>query len=230
MVTGYGAHLIGYVRVSSSKRGRLKLGLEAQRKAIEQFAAADGFVIERIFVEVVTSRDSESIKRRPQLAAALSEARRLRCAICVANLDRLSCSVAFISALMAQRIPFIVAEIGPDAAPFILCTFARLPQKERATISSRTKAALAGAKARGVRLGNPNIHLAGQIGAESIRATADQNAAKVLPIIREIQRSGVKSFQAIAKELNARGISTPRGGRWHGAGVRNTLARAKWLE
>jgi DNA invertase Pin-like site-specific DNA recombinase len=120
---------------------------------------------------------------RVQLAAALNEARRQRCPVAVAKLDRLSRDVHFISGLMAHRVPFLVAELGPDVDPFILHLFAALAEKERALIATRTKAALAAAKARGVKLGGPKLAEARQAAVERNMANADQRAANVLPII-----------------------------------------------
>jgi DNA invertase Pin-like site-specific DNA recombinase len=134
--------LIGYARVSTSQQGRSGLGLEAQKQALERFSEAEGFTLARIFVEVETGKGSDALERRPQLAAALSEARRQRCSVAVAKLDRLSRDVHFISGLMAHRVPFVVAELGPDVDPFILHLFAALAEKVRAMISTRTKAAL----------------------------------------------------------------------------------------
>jgi DNA invertase Pin-like site-specific DNA recombinase len=74
--------------------------------------------------------------------------------VCVARLDRLSRNVAFVSGLMAQRVPFIVAELGTDTDPFLLHLYAALAEKERALISQRTKAALARKKAQGAKVGN----------------------------------------------------------------------------
>jgi DNA invertase Pin-like site-specific DNA recombinase len=147
--------LVGYVRVSTSQQGRSGLGLEAQKEALERFAAAEaeGFTLGRVFVEVETGKGADAIERRPQLAAALSEARRQRCSVAVVKLDRLSRDVHFISGLMAQRVPFVVVELGADVDPFILHLFAALAEKERAMISARTKAALQAAKARGVKAG-----------------------------------------------------------------------------
>jgi DNA invertase Pin-like site-specific DNA recombinase len=162
---------------------------------------------------------------RVQLAAALSEARRRHCPIAVAKLDRLSRDVHFISSLMAHRVPFLVAELGPDVDPFILHLFAALAEKERALIATRTKAALAAAKARGVKLGGPKLTEARKAAVERNMANADQRSANVLPIIREIQRSGA-SLHQIADALNVRGISTPRGGRWYAKSVSNVLARS----
>jgi DNA invertase Pin-like site-specific DNA recombinase len=166
------------------------------------------------------------LERRPQLAAALSEARRQRCSVAVAKLDRLSRDVHFISGLMAHRVPFVVAELGPDVDPFIFHLFAALAEKERAMISTRTKAALAAAKERGVALGNPKLSKARKSAVASITALADQRAADVLPVVREIRRAGATSLHQIADALNARGITTPRGGRWYASSVRNVLARA----
>ena len=217
--------LIGYVRVSTAKQGRSGLGQEAQREAIERFAKAEGYEVGRIYTEVETGKGADALDRRPQLAAALAEARRQRCAVCVAKLDRLSRDVHFISGLMAHRVPFVVADLGPDVDPFILHLFAALAQKERAMISSRTKAALVAAKARGVTLGNPKIKQARRAAIASIRASADQHAATVLPVIRDIKRAGVTSLHKIADALNARGISTARGGKWYATTVGNVLAR-----
>jgi DNA invertase Pin-like site-specific DNA recombinase len=111
--------------------------MEAQKQALERFAAADGFELGRVYVEVETGKGSDAIDRRRQLAAALKEARRQRCSIAVAKLDRLSRDVHFISGLMVHRVPFLVADLGPDVDPFILHLFAALAQKERALISKR---------------------------------------------------------------------------------------------
>jgi DNA invertase Pin-like site-specific DNA recombinase len=175
--------------------------------------------------EVETGNGSDALERRPQLAAALAEARMLRCPVAVAKLDRLSRDVYFISGLMAHRVPFLVAELGPDVDPFILHLFVALAEKERALISARTKAALKAAKARGVVLGGPKLRKARVVAAASIKAVADRNAANVIPVIREIQRSGVRSLRAVADALNARGIPTPRGGRCYAMSVRNALNR-----
>jgi DNA invertase Pin-like site-specific DNA recombinase len=180
----------------------------------------------RVFVEVETGKGADALDRRPQLTAALNEARRQRCAVAVAKLDRLSRDVHFISGLMAHRVPFVVAELGPDVDPFILHLFAALAEKERAMISARTKAALAAAKARGVALGGPELAKARERAVASNKALADAYAANVLPVIREIRRAGATSLHQIAEALNARGITTPRGGKWYAKSVSNVLARA----
>src|SRR5262249_645197 len=146
--------IISYLRVSTATQGRSGLGLEAQREANARFAEANGFAIAAEHVEVETGKGADALDRRPVLAAALAEARRKRCPVLVSKLDRLSRDVHFISGLMVHRVPFIVAELGPEVDPFMLHIYAALSQKERALISARTKDALRAAKARGRELGN----------------------------------------------------------------------------
>lgn len=146
---------IAYYRVSTQRQGRSGLGLEAQRTAVARFSEAEGITIAGEFTEVETGKGADALDRRPQLAAALATARQQKCPVLVAKLDRLSRDVAFIAGLMAQRVPFIVAELGADADPFMLHLYAALAEKERRQISERTRAALAARKQRGTKLGNP---------------------------------------------------------------------------
>src|SRR6266702_3338830 len=217
---------IAYYRVSTARQGRSGLGIEAQRAAVLRFAEAEGINLIRERTEVETGKGADALERRPELAAALAEARRAKCPVLVAKLDRLSRDVHFISGLMSHRVPFIVAELGADADPFMLHLYAALAEKEPALISARTKAALAARKAQGVKLGNPrNITQAAEKGREAQRTAADQFAGNVLPVIESIKAAGATSFGAIAQALNARGIRTARGGGWHSTTVRNLLAR-----
>jgi DNA invertase Pin-like site-specific DNA recombinase len=219
------APFITYIRVSTSGQGRSGLGIEAQRHALAQFARAEGFEVAREFVEVETGKGSDALERRPQLKAALAAARKLKCHVAVAKLDRLSRDVHFISGLMAHKVPFLVAELGPDVDPFVLHLFAALAEKERALISARTRQALSAAKTRGVSLGNPRLHVARKSAVDAVKAEADRYAANVLPIIREAQKAGAKTLRQIADALNARGIPTARGGQWHAQSVANVLQR-----
>jgi DNA invertase Pin-like site-specific DNA recombinase len=226
MIIDMARPVITYVRVSTATQGRSGLGIEAQREALARFAATEGFELIREFVEVESGKGADALDRRPQLAAALAEARRRRCPVAVAKLDRLSRDVHFISGLMAERVQFIVAELGADVDPFILHLFAALAEKERAMIAARTRDALSRAKARGVKLGGPKLAQARKAALRAIEGNADSYAANVLPIIREIQRAGATSLRAIADALNARGVATARGGRWQPQTVSNVLARA----
>ena len=168
----------------------------------------------------------DALELRPQLRVALDKARKLKCPIVVAKLDRLSRDVAFIAGLMAQRVPFVVAELGPDIDPFILHIYAALAQKERAMISARTKEALARAKARGARLGNPRLDEVRGKGAESMKAAAARFAANILPAIHPLRAEG-RSLREIANVLNARGVPTARGGKWAPTQIADILKRAR---
>jgi DNA invertase Pin-like site-specific DNA recombinase len=193
-----------------------------------RFAEAEGVLITAEFVEVETGKGADALDRRPKLAEALAAARKQRCPVIVAKLDRLSRDVAFIAGLMAARVPFIVAELGADADPFMLHLYAALAEKERRLISERTRAALASRKKQGTRLGNPsNAAQAAAKGRAASQADAEQFASSVLPIIAVIQRSGTTSLRGIASALNARGIKTARGGTWQVSNVRNVVRRAE---
>jgi DNA invertase Pin-like site-specific DNA recombinase len=226
MVVHRSRELVTYLRVSTDRQGRSGFGLEAQREALSRFAKAEGFKVAGEFVEVETGKGADALERRPQLAAALAGARGLKCYVAVAKLDRLSRDVHFISGLMVHRVPFLVAELGPDVDPFLLHLYAALAEKERRLISERTKAALAAAKARGRKLGNPRLaETARDAACAANRVLADRRAAAVQPMIAAIQAAGAKTLQAVADALNARGVATARGGRWHAATVRNAIGR-----
>lgn len=216
--------VIAYYRVSTERQGRSGLGLDAQRERCAAFAAGNGMEVADAFTEVETGKGSDALDRRPQLAAA----RRLRCPVLVAKLDRLSRDVHFIAGLMASRVPFLVAELGADVDPFMLHIYAALAEKERRMISERTRAALAIRKRQGVRLGNPvNLAVAGATGAARTAEGACRFAENVAPVIREIRASGVASLRGIAKVLNTRGIRTARGGQWAATQVGTVLARTE---
>ena len=127
---------------------------------------------------------------------------------------------------MAQRAPFIVAELGADADPFMLHLYAALAEKERRLISERTRAALAQRKEEGARLGNPsNAAQVAVLGRNAQTEEARRFAANVLPVINAMRRSGVSTLAGIAEALNARGRRSARGGKWHVSGVQSVLAR-----
>jgi DNA invertase Pin-like site-specific DNA recombinase len=218
--------VVAYIRVSTDRQGRSGLGIEAQRAAIARFVEAEGLELLAEHVEVETGKGSDALDRRPELSRALAEARKAKGAVVVAKLDRLSRDVHFISGLMAQRVPFIVAELGADADPFMLHIYAALAEKERSLIADRTRVALAAKKAAGAVLGNrTNLAEASAMGAEANRVAAEAFASNVLPIVRQIQASGVTTHRGLAEALNARGVRTARGGAWHATTVRNLLAR-----
>jgi len=216
---------VAYLRVSTAKQGAKGLGIEAQRAAVETFSAQEGAPIAAEYVEVETGKGSDALERRPQLAAALAHARRLKAPVLVAKLCRLGRDVHFISGLMSNRVPFVVTELGADADPFLLHLYASLAEKERSLISQRTKAALAAAKARGVKLGSPTgAETIGKARAARTEQVKKANAATRM-IIAEIRRAGHTTLAAIAAELQARGVRTPAGrSTWAPAQVSRLLA------
>lgn len=201
--------IVSYIRVSRESQGRSGLGLDAQRAANARFAAAEGFEIVAEYMEVETAKGFDALERRPQLSAALKHARKLKCSVLVAKLDRLSRDVAFISALMAQRVPFTVAALGPNVDPFMLHIYAAIAEKERNDIAARTSAALQAAKARGQQLGNRALAKAN---ADEAQAFAETLRELVEPVL-------CRSSRQIAAYLNARGIATATGSEWKSANV-----------
>ena len=218
---------VSYIRVSTTKQGQSGLGLEAQEAAIAAFCTQHGLDIAGSYSEIETGKGHDALDRRPQLAAALAHARKLKAPVVVAKLDRLGRDVAFIAGLMANRVPFVVTELGVDTDPFMLHIYAALAEKERALISARTKAALKAAKARGVKLGSPVAREA-LVAARAVRwKDTSGNRAAALTAIREIQASGIVSANGIAKALTSRNVRTPAGGKvWAPAQVQRLLRAA----
>jgi len=224
-------HAVAYLRVSTRQQQRSGLGIEAQRATIARFAETENIQIIAEHVETETGKGADALDRRPQLAAALAAARNAKGCVLVSKLDRLSRDVAFVSGLMAQRVPFIVAELGRDADPFMLHLYAALAEKERRLISERTKAALAVRKASGSKLGNQtNLREAGNLGRTTAIAVADYHAKRLMPLLRTLRNEGAVTTGAVTRSLNERTVLTPRGSRWHVSSVANLLSRAQKLE
>jgi DNA invertase Pin-like site-specific DNA recombinase len=217
--------VIAYLRVSTQRQQRSGLGIEGQRATIARFAEAEGMTVIGEFVEIETGTGADALERRPQLTAAL--ARSAKCSVVVSKLDRLSRDVAFVSGLMAQRVPFIVAELGRDADPFMLHLYAALAEKERRLISERTRAALAAKRANGAKLGNPSVVAVGSLGRSVQTAAADAFVASLMPVVEAIRSTGSTTLEAITEALNQRGIRSARGGKWHVSSVANLLVRAQ---
>ena len=217
--------MIAYLRVSSDRQGKSGLGLEAQREMVRRFAISEGLELVGEHIEIETGKGADALELRPKLRAALDQARSRKSPIVVAKLDRLSRNVHFITGLMEQRVPFVVAEFGNSVPSFMLHIYAAVAQEERRVISERTKAALAAAKARGVALGNPRLDEVRGKGIATNKAAANQFAANVLPIIAPMRAEGA-SLRKIADALNARRIPTARGGAWAATQVADILQRA----
>lgn len=219
---------IAYERVSTARQGQSGLGLEAQARAIEAFLAAQGNAcLSGRFTEVESGRRND----RPQLHAALTLARLTGATLLIARLDRLSRNAAFLLALRDSGVRFVACDM-PEANDLTIGIMALVAEQEREAISKRTREALAAARARGTRLGNPNgaaaLRRAGLGGAPLRRAVsdnADAFARSLAPVIADLQRRGHRSLRAIALQLNQRGILTRRGKRWHVSNVRNLLIR-----
>src|ERR1044071_5146086 len=216
---------ISYLRLSKESRSRANLGLDAQREDIDRFALVEDFQLVASFTEIETGKGEDALDRRPELRAALSAARKMKCPILVAKLDRLSRDVAFISGLMAKKVPFICCNLGRDVDPFMLHIYAAIAEKERADIASRTRAALAVRKLQGVKLGNPRAAEAAVLAHVGARKAADEFAAAVRPIIAGVVASGVTGYGAIAGALNARGVRSAPGEQWHATSVQRVMVR-----
>jgi DNA invertase Pin-like site-specific DNA recombinase len=217
---------ISYLRVSTAKQGCSGLGLEAQRQAVTDYLDGGSWQLLQEYREVETGKHAD----RPQLAAALHHAKITGATLVIAKLDRLSRDIEFIARLQKASTKFVCADM-PDANELTIHLFAAIAQHERQMISARTKAALAAAKARGTRLGNPQGAAAfhGKDGRtasiERRQAQADEHARNIKPVIEDIQAAGITSYRAIAVELNARGILTARGRSWYPTTVRQLLRR-----
>lgn len=223
--------VVAYYRVSTEAQGRSGLGLDAQKTSITTLCEGRGWNITAEFTEV----ESGSKNDRSELSAALKRAKVTGSVLVIAKLDRLSRSVAFLAALQESGVQFIAADM-PEANELTIHIMAAVAQAERRAISERTKSALAAAKARGVKLGNPNgaaaIRRAGKgnvAALEAIKADANERAREYAETVADIQAGGVVSLAGIANELNDRDIVTQRGGVWHPSTVRNLLHRLETL-
>jgi DNA invertase Pin-like site-specific DNA recombinase len=212
---------VAYYRVSTDKQGKSGLGLEAQRQAVENYLNGGNWKLIGEFTEVESGKNSD----RPQLRAAQVACKKHKAKLVIAKLDRLSRNVAFIANLLEAGTDFVAAD-NPHANKPMVQMMAVFAEMERDAISKRTKEALAAAKARGVRLGNPRLAQARAEVNAARQEAADSFAAGVLPIIRQIQKSGVSSLRGVAKALSARGIKTARGGEWTAVQVSDILRRA----
>jgi len=218
---------VAYLRVSTAKQGSSGLGLEAQQAAITAFVKPCDKLLTPPYVEIESGKNSA----RPQLRAALEHCHRTGATLLIARLDRLARKVSFIANLMEEGVPFIACD-RPNATAFELHIYASMAQEEGRAIADRTRKALAAAKARGVKLGGdrgyrPVTGPDARLGGAAVKLAADHAAHGVAADIERIlAAAGMNvSLQALARELTAQGVATPRGGTWTATAVRRVLAR-----
>jgi DNA invertase Pin-like site-specific DNA recombinase len=218
---------VSYLRVSTVRQGISGLGLEAQREAVAQHLNGGRWTLVQEVVEV------ESGKRNDRLAIAevLRLCRLHRATLIIAKLDRLARNVHFISSLMESGVEFVAVDF-PQANRLTVHILAAVAEHEASMISARTKAALAAAKARGVRLGGQRGSLdrmgrmaqKGNAASATVRSAASAKRNEdLLPVIEDIRGAGLSTPQQIADGLNKRGITAARGGAWSAVQVRRIL-------
>lgn len=215
------ACFVTYRRVSTSEQGRSGLGLEAQQRDLDLYlSTVPGAVVLADFVEVVSGGKNEG--DRPELARALALCRREKATLLVAKLDRLSRNVAFVATLLEDKaVNFKVAQL-PRASRFELHLWAALAEQEREFVSQRTKAALAAAKARGVKLGGARPHLPEHNRRRTERA--QRHAESVATLVLGLRDRGA-TLRETAEALNGAGLTAPRGGNWAPVQVKRVLER-----
>jgi DNA invertase Pin-like site-specific DNA recombinase len=215
---------VAYYRVSTQRQGRSGLGLDAQQAAVRNYLNGGDWRLVGEVTEVESGKRSD----RPKLAEALKLCRLHGATLIIAKLDRLARNVAFISNLMEAGVEFHAVDF-PQANRLTVHILAAVAEHEAKVISERTKAALAAAKRRGVKLGGYRgttlTKAMRKAASETLEKRADARAADLAPIITELQASGATSLRAIAAGLNQRQIPTAKGGQWSATQVMRVMAR-----
>jgi DNA invertase Pin-like site-specific DNA recombinase len=220
---------VAYFRVSTDKQGVRGLGIDAQKEAVQRYLrGVNGEQVGRGFEEVESGKRND----RPELKKALATCKTYNATLIIAKLDRLARNVAFISGLMESGVDFVAVDF-PQANKLTIHILAAVAEHEAVMISARTKAALAVAKARGTVLGardteriGPYAHKGGTASGKVRLKNARQRALNLQPVVEEIRSRGVTTLNGIAEELNAKGITAPRGGRWRSTQVLHVLRHA----
>jgi DNA invertase Pin-like site-specific DNA recombinase len=219
---------ISYLRVSTQRQGASGLGLDAQRKAVMDFLNGGKWELIASYVEVESGKKSD----RVELMKALEHCERTKSTLVIAKLDRLSRNAAFLNNLMDKGVQFVCADM-PFATELTVGILASVAQHEGKMISVRTREALAAAKARGVKLGNPKglpegiSKKAVPLSIESRIKKADEYAKRTYPIIKGYLNAGM-SLRAIGKKMQEQRELTPRDGeKWTANTVRQVLKRVE---
>lgn len=221
-----------YTRVSTTRQGIAGVSLDAQEQSLRAYCDGKGWGVDRIYRDVVSGSGDIKI-RRPQLRDALQRAEDLQIPILVTSLDRLSRNTETIEYLSRTHKVEIISIGGGSGSDdeVVVGALGKQAQHVREEISRRTKEGLQQRKAAGVLLGNrTNLPEAAKKGHAAVSAKAEARAEKLRPIIDDIIASGTNSINGIARELEARGISTDRGGKWQATTVRNVLKRLGRLD
>ena len=176
---------IAYFRVSTDRQGKSGLGLEAQREAVLAYLNGGSWTMVAEFTEIESGKHAD----RPQLAAALAACKKHKAKLVIAKLDRLSRNLAFIATLMDSGVEFVAVD-NPHANKLTVHILAAVAQYEREAIAQRTRDALQAAKARGKRLGNPNLESARQRALEANSEAAERFAANVLRSSSRYRKAG----------------------------------------
>jgi len=210
---------VTYYRVSTQRQGKSGLGLEAQRKTIEDFLNGGNHEVVEEFIEVESGKGSNALAMRPILKEAIECAKKNKAKLLIAKLDRLARNVHFVSSLMESKVDFVVADM-PEANALTIHLLSAVAEYERELISKRTTEALAAAKRRGVKLGNPNL----KADNRKRKKAAYDFAKKLKPTLKAYREQGM-SQRAIVEQLNSVGITAPRGGEWKLIQVQRVMNR-----
>jgi DNA invertase Pin-like site-specific DNA recombinase len=216
---------VSYLRVSTDRQRRSGLGLEAQRKAVDDFLNGGKWKLVKEYVEVESGKYAD----RPVLAEATKACRLYGAKLVIAKIDRLSRDAYFLLGLEEAGVDFVAADM-PNANRLTVGIMAMIAEEDRRMISRRTKEALAAAKRRGTKLGGYRAGAkltakAREAGQRANAELAKRRAVDIAPVIKELQAAGAATLQAIAAGLNDRGIPAARGGTWNAKQVKRTLER-----
>lgn len=224
IMTKHRGKFVSYLRVSTKRQGESGLGLEAQRAAVASWLNGGDWTLVEEHVEIESGKRDDN---RPALARAFDACRAYNAKLVIAKLDRLSRDAHFLLGLQKAGVEFIAVDM-PHANRLTVGIMALVAEQEREAISQRTKAALAVAKAKGVRLGKPKgtkvqgAEIGCARGVAVNVANAEAFACRIRPVLAEL--SGL-SARSAAKELDRRGYATARGGKWSATLVIRTRAR-----
>lgn len=210
-----------YRRVSTEDQGKNGHGIDAQKRDIGLFLESyseEPFEVVEEFEDRLSGKSAD----RPELTKALETVRKTGAELLVSKLDRLSRKVSFIATIMDDPKVKLRAASMPYADNFQLHIYAALAEQEREFISTRTKAALVEAKAKGKKLGGLRDKTMKR--NEAVKANANRRADKIAGIVVPLRDAG-KTLREIASHLERAGIATARGGHWNASQVQRVLRR-----